>query len=556
MASEKISSLPSHTLNSADIIPVAEGGANYGDTVGQIETAAAALVHWSALLGDLTETQVIPFDGPTPGTPDTFISRVSPGIVAIGTISTPGDYSGALSLNSLGLGALALPNQVIIAEPPNVTAPSRGLGATNANSANSNVLTLNINVNDCVIIFANGNAGPATGVTDNGSTSNTYIELSSNVTGWGNQTAWVCIQAKNSATTVTVAHNAGDAAGYNVSSGATFINVQAVGETNQGTSLAGSPLTGTIITSGINSLVISGFSGNTWTALSATQGSVLSSLLGGSQGTTIAIMSSGTVLTSGTSTTNSATYPSGYAHWNVQNIELYGTYTSVLTILNNSDKSGIDIVPAAGSSYSNQWGIRTFNSAANYAAGKPVCVIGGAIETQSWVTISGSETGFNDTIEFVPPSADPYMLGIWCDVASGIIARGTVSSGNSLFLALEQTGGAYSNYGYTFAIQADGTHVWNASTNTSISTWDTGISRTAAGTLAIGNGTAGDASGILKLKEIVLTDFGSTPTSSSSGGTAGTVGEIVQHSGVLYFCSATGAAGIATWNVITMTPSA
>jgi hypothetical protein len=94
---EKISALPTHTLNSADIIPVAEGGANYGDTVGQIETAAAALVPWSALLGDLTETQVIPFDGPTPGTADSGISRLAAASLAIGN-GTAGDKSGSLSL--------------------------------------------------------------------------------------------------------------------------------------------------------------------------------------------------------------------------------------------------------------------------------------------------------------------------------------------------------------------------------------------------------------------------------------------------------------------------
>ena len=100
MSSEKISALPSHTLNSADIIPVANGGANYGDTVGQIETAAAALVHWSALLGDLAETQVIPFDGGTPGTADTGISRLGAASLAIGN-GTAGDYSGALKLKNL-----------------------------------------------------------------------------------------------------------------------------------------------------------------------------------------------------------------------------------------------------------------------------------------------------------------------------------------------------------------------------------------------------------------------------------------------------------------------
>jgi len=49
---------------------------------------------------------------------------------------------------------------------------------------------------------------------------------------------------------------------------------------------------------------------------------------------------------------------------------------------------------------------------------------------------------------------------------------------------------------------------------------------------------------------IFLSDFGSAPTSA---GTAGTIGEIVTHGGLLYFCSATGAAGAASWNKLTMT---
>jgi hypothetical protein len=85
---------------------------------------------------------------------------------------------------------------------------------------------------------------------------------------------------------------------------------------------------------------------------------------------------------------------------------------------------------------------------------------------------------------------------------------------------------------------------------------DTGISRIGAASLAIGNGTAGDTTGQVTAKTYTLSDFGSVPTSTSGGGTAGTVGQLVQHSGVLYFCSVTGVAGSATWNVITMTLSA
>ncbi|MGA2886232.1 MAG: hypothetical protein ABSE80_13975, partial [Halobacteriota archaeon] len=37
---------------------------------------------WASLTGDLTETQVIPWDGPTPGTKDTGISRLGPAFLA------------------------------------------------------------------------------------------------------------------------------------------------------------------------------------------------------------------------------------------------------------------------------------------------------------------------------------------------------------------------------------------------------------------------------------------------------------------------------------------
>jgi hypothetical protein len=81
---------------------------------------------------------------------------------------------------------------------------------------------------------------------------------------------------------------------------------------------------------------------------------------------------------------------------------------------------------------------------------------------------------------------------------------------------------------------------------------DTGISRLGAASLAIGNGTANDVSGNISAKIHTLSDFGSAPTSA---GTAGTVGQIVMHNGVLYFCSVTGPGGGATqWNTITLVP--
>jgi hypothetical protein len=57
---------------------------------------------WAGLTGDLTETQVIPWDGGTVGTPDSGISRIGAGSLAIGN-GTAGDFSGILSV---GVGSV------------------------------------------------------------------------------------------------------------------------------------------------------------------------------------------------------------------------------------------------------------------------------------------------------------------------------------------------------------------------------------------------------------------------------------------------------------------
>jgi hypothetical protein len=67
---------------------------------------------WAALTGDLRETQVIPFDGGIVGTPDTGISRINTGEVAIGD-GTMGDYSGSLKLTGLTVtGGVIVGNSV------------------------------------------------------------------------------------------------------------------------------------------------------------------------------------------------------------------------------------------------------------------------------------------------------------------------------------------------------------------------------------------------------------------------------------------------------------
>jgi hypothetical protein len=83
-------------------------GYPYSDLTG----APLGVNTWAALTGDLRETQVIPFDGGIVGTPDTGISRINTGEVAIGD-GTMGDYSGSLKLTGLTVtGGVIVGNSV------------------------------------------------------------------------------------------------------------------------------------------------------------------------------------------------------------------------------------------------------------------------------------------------------------------------------------------------------------------------------------------------------------------------------------------------------------
>jgi len=140
------------------------------------------------------------------------------------------------------------------------------------------------------------------------------------------------------------------------------------------------------------------------------------------------------------------------------------------------------------------------------------------------------------------------MLGIWPDTPQGIIIRQAPGAGNNAILILENTGPSQANFGYTFGIDATGLLTWAASTNTSVTGWDTALWRSAANTLSLGitTGTP-DASGTLKLAKVSIVSAGA-PTNAA---TAGTQGDIIQYGGYIYLCVVTGAAGAATWAKLT-----
>jgi len=168
--------------------------------------------------------------------------------------------------------------------------------------------------------------------------------------------------------------------------------------------------------------------------------------------------------------------------------------------------------------------------------------------------LSGATTG---TAVFL--ALDGYCACVW-DIVFGTTLCQTQALGFS--------GSAYSNRDVSLTRRGtntlsigNGTYndnscnilagVYGFGSTATASSADSGISRLGAASLAIGNGTAGDTTGQITATTFTVAASGAAPTSA---GTAGTVGQIIANGGKLYFCSATGAAGAATWNTITLVP--
>ena len=70
------------------------------DAHGNVSAISVSSSVWANLTGNLTETQVVPWDGPTVGTKDTGISRIGVASLAIGN-GIAGDFSGNLKLTGI-----------------------------------------------------------------------------------------------------------------------------------------------------------------------------------------------------------------------------------------------------------------------------------------------------------------------------------------------------------------------------------------------------------------------------------------------------------------------
>lgn len=129
----------------------------------------------------------------------------------------------------------------------------------------------------------------------------------------------------------------------------------------------------------------------------------------------------------------------------------------------------------------------------------------------------------------------------------------TLSAGNNSSLVLNGTGtnpvliqsSGANNIGLNSSAQLIGlssiVYAWSSTSN--VTSIDTGLSRLAANSVAVGNGAAGNTSGTLTAGTLIE----ATTLSPTSAATAGVTGQIAWDSGKVYVCTAGGIAGAATW---------
>jgi hypothetical protein len=375
---------------------------------------------------------------------DTGLSRIAGGTIAIGN-GIQGNFTGSLKLYSellTGTGA-----NLVISDTAantdlsllNTTAsftygslPTRGLGATNANAFGTNSITLNINVGDTVVIFVNTNSGTAPTVSDNGSTSNTYVQVGAKNTNWGNSYCFVCLSAGFIATTVT---QGGTGSAFSIG-GVTYVGVGSVGATHSTATGSTSPISDAITTTTGNSIVVSGMMGSSiHTNFAATSGTKLAGCIA-TVDMEIVVQSQATA---NTLTTNSGTFTGASSGWEVITLEL----------------------ESAGSSVAN--------------------------ESSPLISISG--TYWNGSAS----ATDAWTIQ---DVISN------VTNGTST-LTFSHSGSSGSAAVQVPLLDIGGT--------------DAGISRLGAASLALGNGTAADFSGSLKLGTLVATAAAPTVAASQIG---------------------------------------
>ena len=265
----------------------------------------------------------------------------------------------------------------------------------------------------------------------------------------------------------------------------------------------------------------------------------------------------------------------------------YGGFTVANTINAGASISGTNII--AGSSNYFSWnggalskmtspsdgtiqftntaatGFTALNLGPTVAAPTAVSIVAGSVVTGTTntaganLTIAGSRgtgTGAGGSLIFqtapagsTGTSQNALSTALTIDANGNVTATGTLTCNNNIV----GTTGQYLSGNWNYVAGGGlGLRVANnmpysfSSTATASGTVDTGLSRISANLVGVGNGTAGDFSGGLKLGSFIISNS-TTPATSSATGTTGT---IAWDSSFLYCCVATNTwkrVAIATW---------
>jgi hypothetical protein len=445
---------------------------------------------WAALTGDLTETQVIPWDGPTVGTKDTGISRLAAGSLAIGN-GTAGDSSGTLLASIYGFGATVAS-----------TAPDTGISRIGAAS----------------LAIGNGTAGDFSGSLKLGAGSSGSPSLIIGTAGCGLwETGGTPVIVSTNGTICDFYENT--TLQFDIFAGSNLIQLNANG-TGNGAGLRGN------ITSSATPAIVFGNSTNFTATTSTTQigvqiGGTITSYgltFNPASGTASFIACDIVPTIKGTSSGNTTALvvnPTLTAT-NLTGTNLIASFQSGGSQVLGLDYSG-DILSISGSVHS--W--NADSGISRLAAGSLAIGNGtagdftGALKLGTMILAGGTSntlvlSAANSAINFGSNNSGPTGLVTWLNNVAQVklgIGTGEYTTLDFEIFSAGLTGGAgdiavFNHTTGSMALPSPAVYGWS-STAAAQGTVDSGISRLGAASLAIGNGTASDTTGNLSFNKVI-----------------------------------------------------
>lgn len=461
-------------------------------------TPATFVETWAALTGDLTQNQVIPWDGGTVGTPDTGISSGGSGTILIGN-GTVGDSSGGVVCTTVqvsgtgingglvvdgsltdGVGSIGLSGQALVSNGTTTfwgvpTIQWGALANATANLVLSNTNKTSTFTQTSAIIWLWENITVASALTTNQSP---VFELQANY--WNGTSSLPDDWKLN--TILGVGTN-GTSTFQFIHTGSTGIAAVKVPNLIDLGTFQDS--TGSVGTSG--QVLSSTVTGTAWVAASSGSGTVTS------------VSFTGGLISVATATTTPALTVAGTSG-GIPYFSSASTWASSALLA----ATGVVIGGGAGTAPATNTSL-LFSVAAN-VANLTLGLAGGVSSGE--VTLLGATSG--STV-----LASGATGGGSLTATTGVSIQ--AGSGNTILMGIGGTN--YVQQFTTYVHYGSGIAIGWASTTATGNTADTGISRIAAGVMGIGNGTAGNIAGNLELNRVNIAgiDQAGTATVTAAG---------------------------------------